>query len=246
MTTPNSILLTAFFLLGGVFLGKSGACVLGQEYESLALHAYLQNDLSKWEAALDATSYISDPEQRLLTRAEFQLGRAYAAMAASDEEAVDRALDDIDEAMEELWEINDKNAVAHGVYSGYLGLKIARKPISGMIYGSRATKYAAKAARLGPKSGPALYHAASNLFYTPEQWGGDAEQALKYLERAVAAYGPHRNQNWRYLNTLALLGQVQARLGQVEQARATYSLALKAQPGFDYVSKVLLPQLDRS
>jgi tetratricopeptide (TPR) repeat protein len=231
-----------FFLL---LTGIACTCVRAQKHETLALQAYLGNDLPTWEAAIAATTSIADPEERLLTVAEFQLGRGYAAMAADDKAALNDALDEAGDALDALWEINDGNAVAHGVYAGLLGLKIAKTPITGMLYGSRASKYAEKAAKLGSDNGAALYHAASNLHYTPEQWGGDPESALALLERAVDAYGPDRDRNWRYLNTLALKGQVQARLGRTDAARATYARALDAQPDFLYVSRVLLPQLEQ-
>ena len=112
-----------------------------------------------------------------------------------------------------------------------------------MVYGSRAAKYAEQAMNLDPRDPTALYHAASNLFYTPEQWGGDPELALAYLEQAGAYFGPNRNDNWRYLALLALRGQVEARLGHADRALATYTEALTAQPDFTYVSRVLLPQL---
>ena len=230
------------FFLFTVFVST---CVPAQTYETLALEAYLHNDLERWEKALAATRSITDEEKRLLTRAEYQLGRAYAAMATQDEDVRDEAMDGVDDALDALWEVNDKNGTAHGIYSGLLGLKIARTPITGMIHGSRAAKYASKAVKLAPHDPAALYHAAANLYYTPEQWGGDSEQALAYLLQALELYGEGRETNWRYLNTLALLGQVQARLGQTDHARATYRTALEAQPDFGYVSNVLLPKLDK-
>ncbi len=230
-------------ILSFLLLCLAGTCVRAQHAEALALTAYLHNDVAKWDAALAAAAAIPDPEKRLLTRAEYQLNRGYAAMVADDDAALDDVIAQMDEALDQLWEIDDENAVAHGLYSALLGLKIARKPISGMIHGSRAANYAEKAAKLGPQNGAALHHAAANLYYTPPQWGGDPEQALRYLEQAVDTYGPDRNSDWRYLSTLALMGQVQRELGQTDRARATYELALAAQPDFGYVSKVLLPQL---
>jgi tetratricopeptide (TPR) repeat protein len=241
----TGLFLIPVILANLLFPDHLGTRVRAQTYETLALEAYLQNDLDKWDAALAATEAITDPEHRLLTRAEYQLGRAYAAMAAGDDAARNDALDQIDENLDELWEINERNAVAHGLYSGLLGLKIARRPIMGMIYGSKAGTYAERAAELGPENGAALYHAASNLYYTPEQWGGDLTESRNLLERAVETYGPDRNDNWRYLNTLALLGQVRQKLGDTEGARLAYEKALAAQPEFGYVRNVLLPALEQ-
>ncbi|CAH1001874.1 hypothetical protein LEM8419_02782 [Neolewinella maritima] len=237
-------MLRLLLLLLSLLLCPAGPYSLhAQSHESLALAAYLRSDLSQWDEALAASASIPDPETRLLTQAEYQLGKAYAAMAGEDESARDAAMEAMDDMLDQIWELTETNATAHGLYAALLGLKIARTPMTGMIHGSRASRYVSKGVALGPDNPAALYHAAGNLYYTPEQWGGDPEQALRYLQRAISLYGPDRNQNYRYLAALALLGQVQAKLDQTDAARATYRMALEAQPEFHYVSKLLLPRL---
>lgn len=212
-------------------------------HHALALEAYLANDYATWQRALAATQTIEDERRRLLIQAEYRLNSFYAAAESEDEDQQDAAIDGADELLDRYWELNEKSGPAHGIYSGLLGLRIARKSMLGIIHGSRAGSYAEDAIQLAPNDPVALYHAAGNLYYTPERWGGDPAQALKYLQKALSTYGEDRDRHWRYLATLALLGQVQQRLGDTEAARATYAIALQAQPEFAYVSKVLLPEL---
>ena len=225
-----------------------GTCVRAQtqmqEAESLALHAYLTADLEGWQRAIEAATQLADERQRLLTVTEYQFGLATASMAGEERDAtlVD-ALDAMDDTIDDYWELDKENARMHGLYSALLGFRIARKPIMGMAYGSKAGKYAERAVTLGPDDPVALYHAAGNLFYTPEQWGGNPQLALEYLDKASRLFGTDRDTDWRYLATLALRGQVEAQLGHTDRARATYAEALAAQPDFAYVSKVLLPSL---
>ncbi len=231
-------LILLFFL---TLTGMLGA----QTHHETALRAYLSNDPAVWAEAVAATKTIADPAERMLTEADYQLAKAYAHMATKDNDAIAAVVDRVDELLDEYWDLNDKNAAAHGLYSALLGLKIAQAPMKGMLYGSRATKYAAKGVELDPNDPAALYNAAGNLFYTPEQWGGDPEKAVTYLKKAVQQYGSDAAQDWHYLSTLALLGQAQAKVGKTDEARATYQRALAAQPTFGYVKYMLLPELDK-
>ena len=215
-----------------------------QSHDTLALRAYLTSDLATWQRALAATDQVADAKTRLLLRAEYNLALAYASMGREEDEDVrDAAIDDMDDALDNYWKLDEESAAAHGLYSALLGLKIARKPMTGMLYGSRAGSYAEDAVALDSNDPTALHHAAANLYYTPEQWGGNPQLALEYLQKAGQQYGEGHHNNWRYLATLALRGQVEAKLGMTEVARATYAEALEAQPDFAYVSRVLLPQL---
>ena len=225
-----------------LYSGLTGA----QSHSELALAAYLQNDLERWDEAIAATSTIADDEERTVTSGIYHLTATYAAMAAENEASLDRHMDALDEIIDEVWDITETNGVAHGLYSAYLGLKIARKPMTGMLYGSRAASYAEDAVDLAPDDPRALYYAASNLFYTPKTWGGDQEKAEAYLLKASRQYGDDAKNDFHYLETLALLGQAQAALGKTDAARATYERALQLQPEFGYVKNRLLPSLENA
>ena len=235
----NCLAFLLLFLLGAAAPAQTG-------HRELALNAYLTSDPAAWRQAITAAEgQISDETTRRLTQAEYQLAGAFASFGRGDDAARDRFMNALDSNLDAYWKLDDANATAHGLYSALLGLRIARKPMSAMIYGSRAGSYAKKAIKLDANHPTALYHAAGNLYYTPEQWGGDPALAIAYLEKSVAAYAGDAT-NYRYLEALARLGEVQASVGQTEAARATYQRALAARPDFAYVSQVLLPKLDGS
>jgi len=124
---------------------------------------------------------------------------------------------------------------------------IAMTPLKGMLYGSKSGKMAGKAVDKGPNSPIAHYFLGSNLYYTPTTWGGDPVRAAKELEKAKNAFPPTADGcDWFYLQTHALLGQAQLKNGDKAAARQTYLTALKLQPKFAWVEKVLLPALDKA
>ena len=100
--------------------------------ERLALRAYLTADPALWQQAITKAKAVPDDRLRLLTLAEYQYGLASVTMGRDGQEKTfDDALDALDDAIDEYWELDDENATVHGLYSALLGFKIARKPMMG-------------------------------------------------------------------------------------------------------------------
>lgn len=222
-------------------------CEHSSELDQQARTAYLTNDIASWEKVLAEAKALPDSPASQLQRARLGLGAAGSAMAMANENDafLSQCLDLMESSLDAFWESDKKDAAANGLYSAYLGLLIAQSPMKGMLYGSKSSKYAAKGVALDPDSPEAQYCLGSNLFYTPETWGGDAEQAVKHLQAALVANEDAAGCDWLQLQTMALLGQAQAKAGDADGARMTYLKALQLEPEFGYVAKVLLPALSK-
>lgn len=207
--------------------------------------AYISNDLSAWDKVLATAQTAPDNAANQLQIARLALGAAGSAMAHESDDHLTTYLDLMETSLDAFWKTDKKHPAAHGLYSAYLGLLIAQSPMKGMLYGSKSSKYAAKGVNFDAGNQEAQYCLGSNLFYTPTTWGGDPEKAVEHLKAAAAA--PPADQatcDWFHLQTLALLGQAQAKTGDTQAARLTYLQALKLEPEFAYVKMVLLPGLD--
>ncbi|WP_157472076.1 tetratricopeptide repeat protein [Neolewinella persica] len=210
-----------------------------------ARKAYLNNDLDDWDKVLATAHALPDTPDNQLSTARLAFGAAGAAMAHQSDEHLTTYLDLMEASLDEFWKTDKKHPAAHGLYSAYLGMLIAQSPMKGMLYGSKANKYAAKGVNFGPTSQEAQYCLGSYLFYTPTTWGGDPQKAVEHLKAAAAtAPADQASCDWFHLQTLALLGQAQAKTGDTQAARMTYLQALKLEPEFAYVKNVLLPGLD--
>jgi len=51
--------------------------------------------------------------------------------------------------------------------------------------------------------------------------------------------------NWRYLNTMVLLGQTLEKTEDYKGAREAYLIALRKEPGFQWVRDELLPAVEK-
>ena len=236
----RTLLLTTLLLLFTNF--ATAQCA---PHAELAYTAYLSNELTDWDKAIEAAKVLPESADNLFTLAHTAHAAATAAWVTEDEDLIDGYLDLEETTIDRLWELDEDHAAAHGLYSGYLGMLIARSPMKGMVYGSKSAKYARKGVELDPTNAAANYFSASNYFYTPTNWGGDNKLAVERLRVATEQVSPKdKGCSFLTLDILALYGQAQAKDGDKEGARRTYLEALKMEPKFSYVKYVLLPQLD--
>jgi tetratricopeptide (TPR) repeat protein len=222
-------------------------CATTSDAEALALNAYLNNDLATWDAALEKVRARPRTISTALTIAKLLVGATGTALSQENEDKADDYIDAMEDPLDFILDADKNHPEANGLYSGYLGMLIAMNPMKGMFYGKKSGKMAEKAVAQGPNSPVAHYFLGSNLYYTPTTWGGDPARAVKMLENAKNAFPPTADGcDWFYLQTHALLGQAQASIGDKTAARQTYLAALKLQPDFAWVEKVLLPELDKA
>lgn len=223
----------------------SAQCDNSTQLDQQARAAYLTSDIAGWEEVLLNAKALPDTPDNQLQLARLGLGAAGTAMARQNDDFLRECLELMESSLDKFWESDKKDPAANGLYSAYLGLLIAQSPMKGMLYGSKSSKYAVKGVAYDDNSPEAQYCLGSNLFYTPETWGGDAELAVEHLKAAIDATDDEAGCDWFHLQTLALLGQAQDKAGDTAGARMTYLKALQLEPEFGYVAKVLLPALSK-
>src|SRR5262249_14383322 len=88
-----------------------------------------------------------------------------------------------------------------------------------------------------------------SAYFTPSAFGGGLDKAERELIRAQELFlkqkRPAEWPNWGELDVLAFRGQIRAKKGDRDGARAFYQQALAIAPDFGWVRQVLLPALDR-
>jgi tetratricopeptide (TPR) repeat protein len=148
---------------------------------------------------------------------------------------------------EALLDAQPEHAEAKALLAGIYGMRIALKPIKGMVLGPRSSRLLDQALELNPNCALAYYHRGTSAYNTPEQWGGSKEAALAAFQRAQQLYEKgNTQQNWEYLNALAWLGISYHALGQYQEAQEIYQQALETAPDFGWVKFVLLPQTEQA
>jgi tetratricopeptide (TPR) repeat protein len=160
-----------------------------------------------------------------------------------------KMLREAEEALKSVIAAQPENAEAYGLLASVQGRMIGFQPTLGPTLGPRSRESQRTAQRLDGARSPRLALLRGiRAFVVGPEFGGSLEQAeaeLRSAERLFAAQPADAPwPSWGRLDTLAWLGQVLARKGDREAARAAYQRALEMAPDYAFVQRVLLPALD--
>lgn len=138
----------------------------------------------------------------------------------------------------------------HAIIASAYGTLAGGGMVAGMRNGPRANEAEEIARRLGPQNPRVLLLVAISAYYKPAAFGGGKDKARSALTQALAAFERESVEAplpaWGRAEAYAWLGQFEAAEGNREAARRAYTRALELAPGYTWVSRVLLPNLDRS
>jgi hypothetical protein len=105
-------------------------------------------------------------------------------------------------------------AEADALLSGCYGLSIAMNPAKGMSLGPASATLLETALKAAPNSPRVHYFAATRLFRTPAQWGGDKKAALEHVKTGQALIAKQsasaESPNWGKAELAALRKQIEA------------------------------------
>lgn len=125
----------------------------------------------------------------------------------------------------------------------------SRNPLDGMRMGPRSNSLMERAEALAPRNPRVWLLRGIGAMYTPGMFGGGLDKAESHLQRALALFEGDAPAAplpaWGRAEVHAYLGQVLAKRGRRDEARAAYERALALQPDYGWVRTVLLPALDR-
>ncbi len=221
-----------------------------QPIQSNTYAAYLSGSMQLWERSVVQAQERYNKDKTSEARFDMALamyGVMSATMKDQDEDLfdkyVDDAMDHLDELIDEDFRVADCKAIQSGIY----GFKIAYSPWKGMFLGPKSNSAIESALEKNPNSPIVQKLFGNSKLFTPETWGGDKEMAVKAYERAIQLYKntPDSKSDWMFLDTYAWLGQAYQQTDKKEKARETYLASLEMEKGFNWVSYVLLPQVEQ-
>jgi len=174
---------------------------------------------------------------------------AVAALTAGDTRGARTLLEAADTLLTRSAE-RQPMAETFALRSAVLGMLIGTgNPMAAMVLGPKAGTAMDRAVALGPRNPRVALLRGMSAFNTPAMWGGGMDRARRYLEQAVALYADDRPAPpmpaWGEAEAHLWLGRVRQRAGDTAGARAAYARALALQPENRWLTRVLIPSLDR-
>lgn len=202
--------------------------------------AFLTNDLTTWQAAIDQHQEAGD--LRLAALAAY--GAAGTAFSIDDKDQAKafskRAVELAKTHLDQFPDDADTKAILAGAY----GLQMGLDPFKGMTLGAKTSRLLHAAVDSAPERLIPNYMMAMSFYNTPRMWGGDKQQAVDYFKKAVAAgAAPEHKSNWLYLSSMAWLGIALESQELDQQAVAVFEQALRVEPEFKWVKYELLPAI---
>ena len=140
----------------------------------------------------------------------------------------------------------------YALRSSVLGQLIgtSRNPLDGMRLGPRSGGLMDDALEGAGARNPRVWAVRGmSALHTPAMFGGGLDKAAAYLQRAIELFESDAPAppapSWGRADAYVYLGQVEAKRGNRDAARAAYQRALSLQPDNAWVRQVLLPALER-
>jgi tetratricopeptide (TPR) repeat protein len=141
-------------------------------------------------------------------------------------------------------------AESYVLLSAIYGREIGADPSLGATLGMEIQRVIGAAVAIGPNNPRVSLVQGMGALFTPPEWGGGPGLAEKHFLKSVAQYADDHpvapEPAWGRGEVYAWLGQVYERTGRKAEAMAAYKKALDAEPNYLWVSRVLIPALQKT
>jgi tetratricopeptide (TPR) repeat protein len=239
-------------------VGATGRAPGGIDKHIIDQRHQLSQALNQWD--LEALAAARAGFERLLDRGGRDwLIRYYIALAdyriaiyhmqAKELEKMDPYLEEAEQQLEESIEQEPNFGESVALLAAILGLKITRKPVSGIWIGPKIGGIMAEATRLSPTNPRMWLIDGISAYYRPAMFGGGADAAKASLRNSIKFFSTESIDDpafpsWGASESFAWLGAIEMNKGELDSARVHFEQALEINPLDGWVRFHLMPRLD--
>jgi len=224
----------------------------GQDCSNCDIYrGYITGNMKLWEKGMNGLqqSYNREADAcTLYTLAEARYGYIGYLLGTGDKSAARPLIDAFEKDLELLATYPEYTAETEAFRISLLGFRMGLNPARAVTLGPKALKQLETAMEKGGNSAAVWIEKANSEAHMPAFAGGSKEKAAASFREALRLYeagGEMSGCNWRYLNTMVLLGQLLEKMDDWQGAREAYRRALKRAPDFEWVRDELLPAVEK-
>lgn len=212
---------------------------------------YISGDMQTWGKGMTELQERYNREAAsciMYTLAEARYGYAGYLLGTGDKAAARPLIDAFEKDIEKLAAYPEYRAETEALRVSLLGFRMALNPARAVILGPKALKQLQAAMDADNKCASVWIEKANSEAHMPAFAGGSKEKAAASYREAIRLFeaDPRLSGcNWRYLNTMVLLGQLLERMEDYTGARDAYQRALRREPDFKWVKDELLPAVEK-
>lgn len=208
---------------------------------------YVSGDMVKWEKALADLEEICRKDQssdNLHYLADARYGYIGYLMVTEKDPEVKGYVDEFERDIEKLDAYPDRQAETEAFRVALMGYRMSLNPVRALSLGPKALKHLEKAMEADINDPGVWIEKANSEANMPSFAGGSKVKAAESYRHAISLFESDKEAlecNWKYLNTLVLLGKVLEQTGDYQGACEVYRKALAKEPSFKWVRDELLP-----
>ncbi len=212
---------------------------------------YISGNMEMWKKGMLELEgqYKRDPKAcTLYTLAEARYGYIGYLLGRNEKDVARPVIDAFETEIEQLAKFPEYRAETEAFRVALLGFRMGLNPARAVILGPKALKQLETAMEVGKNSAAVWIEKANSEAHMPAFAGGSREEAVSSFREALRLFeagGSVAPCNWRYLNTMVLLGRLLDKMGDYQGSREAYMMALKRAPDFQWVRDELLPEIEK-
>lgn len=212
---------------------------------------YISGDMQAWGKGMIELQERYNREAgscTLYALSEARYGYAGYLLGTGDKDAARPLIDAFEKDIERLAVYPEYRAETEAFRISLLGFRISLNPARAVTLGPKALKQLQIAMDAGSNCASVWVEKANSEAHMPAFAGGSKEKAAASFREAIRLFESDTRLsgcNWRYLNTMVLLGQLLEKMEDYTGARDTYQRALKREPDFKWVRDELLPAVEK-
>ena len=212
---------------------------------------FISGNMDMWEKGMselqEAYRRTSEP-CLLFTLTEARYGEIGFLLGSDKKDAAKPLVDIFEKDIEQLAGFLEYKTETEAFRIALLGFRMGLNPAKTMTLGPRALKQLEKALAIGSTNAAVWIEKANSEAHMPTFAGGSKAKAAESFREALRLFEADVSLsacNWRYLNTMVLLGQTLEKTEDYKGAREAYLIALRKEPGFQWVRDELLPAVEK-
>ncbi|HNX85110.1 MAG: hypothetical protein KBB24_07075 [Bacteroidales bacterium] len=212
---------------------------------------YVSGNMEIWKKGMQELQeqYRRDPKScTLYTLAEARYGYIGYLLGRNEKDLARPQIETFDGEVGQLARFPEYHAETEAFRVALLGFRMGLNPARAVTLGPKALKQLEAAMEAGKNSAVVWIEKANSEAHMPAFAGGSKEKAAASFREALRLFeagGSVAYCNWRYLNTMVLLGQLLEKMGDNSGARDAYRMALRRAPDFQWVRDELLPEVEK-
>lgn len=233
-----------------LFLICTATISIGQNaYREPIYLAYVQGDMSRWEAIIrlmeERSDDFSDEERKELI--SYYYGYISFLLETDQKDKVQDYIIKGEKHLNALLKSAPNDVTALAYKGSFIGFRIGTNKFKALTLGNESISYINRAYKLDSQNVQAILDKGNLLYHMPGIFGGDKKEAVRLYEKAVLRMEKHQNlkQNWLYLNVLTTIARHYEEEKQWQKAVLIYEKILQQEPEFSWVKDTLYPAAKR-